>query len=83
MGDFPVEYKQSGALTFNELELVQQVLEHFGGRDGLSPADFREVVPVTRKHLMPLLAFLDGAGITTRTGDLRAVRGVEQGERSS
>ncbi len=62
---------------------VQQVLEHFGGRDGLSPADFREVVPVTRKHLMPLLAFLDGAGITTRTGDLRAVRGVEQGERSS
>lgn len=58
---------------------VDRIIEHFGGRDGLTPSDFREVIPVTRKHLMPLLGFLDGEGVTVRTGDLRAVRGVPTG----
>jgi len=55
-------------------ETVHRITEHFGGREGLSPGDFREVVPVTRKHLMPLLGYLDGLGVTTRTGDVRSVR---------
>lgn len=58
---------------------VDRIIEHFGGRNGLTPSDFREVIPVTRKHLMPLLGFLDGEGVTVRTGDLRAVRGVPTG----
>ena len=58
-------------------ESVARIVERFGGRDDLAPSDFREIVPVTRKHLMPLLSFLDGQGITMRRGDLRAVRGVE------
>ena len=44
-----------------------------GGRTGLGPADFREALPVTRKHLMPLLAHLDRVGITQRDGADRAV----------
>lgn len=43
------------------------------GRQDLSPADFRDVLPVSRRHLMPLLAHLDGAGITHRRGPLRDV----------
>jgi len=49
------------------------VVSTFGGRSDLSPADFREVLPVSRRHLMPLLAHLDGAGITVRRGPLRDV----------
>ena len=38
----------------------------WGGRGRLGPADFREVLPVTRRHLIPLLAYLDGLGVTVR-----------------
>jgi selenocysteine-specific elongation factor len=55
-------------------DMVTEVMRHFGGRSGLSPSDFREVVPLTRKHLMPLLSYLDGAGVTVRDGDRRSVR---------
>ena len=44
-----------------------------GGRAGLSPADFREVLPVSRRHLMPILAHFDGIGVTLRQGPLRDV----------
>ncbi len=52
----------------------RDVIEVLGGRQGLGPADFREVLPVSRRHLMPLLAYLDGIGATTRSGGLREVR---------
>jgi selenocysteine-specific elongation factor len=52
-----------------ELERARQrVRERLGGRRDLGPADFREALPVTRKHLIPLLNYLDGEG-TTRRGD--------------
>ncbi len=43
-----------------------QVAQELGGREGLGPADFREVLPVTRKHLIPVLAHFDAIGVTTR-----------------
>lgn len=49
------------------------VVEELGGRTELGPADFREALPVTRRHLMPLLAHMDGAGITVRRGGVRDV----------
>lgn len=58
-------------------DMVMEVTRHFGGRSGLTPSDFREVVPLTRKHLMPLLSYLDGAGITVREGDKRSVRAAD------
>ncbi|MCY3546981.1 MAG: selenocysteine-specific translation elongation factor [Gemmatimonadetes bacterium] len=50
-----------------------RVLEELGGREGLGPADFREVLPVTRKHLIPILAWLDARGVTQRLDDGRRV----------
>ena len=38
-----------------------------------APADFREVLPVSRKHLIPLLNFFDGAGVTLRDAEGRSV----------
>jgi len=46
---------------------ASSVVEHFAGQSGLGPADFREVVPVTRKHLIPVLAYFDAVGVTYRT----------------
>ena len=43
------------------------VVEYFAGQSGLGPADFREVLPVTRKHLIPVLAHFDSVGVTHRT----------------
>jgi selenocysteine-specific elongation factor len=54
---------------------ARSVTERLGGRTGLGPADFREVLDVSRKHLMPLLAYLDGLGITVRRGPARDVPG--------
>ena len=39
--------------------------------DGFTVADFRDHVGTTRKYALPLLAALDGTGITRRRGDLR------------
>ncbi len=49
------------------------IQDELGGRKDLSPADFRDVLPVSRRHLMPLLAHFDGAGVTLRRGPVRDV----------
>jgi selenocysteine-specific elongation factor len=50
-----------------------QVKRALGGKSGLGPADFKDAVPVTRKHLLPILAHFDQVGITTRRGNVRDV----------
>ena len=52
---------------------ARAVQERLGGRSGLGPADFREVLPVTRRHLLPLLACFDRLGVTVRRGSGRDV----------
>jgi len=52
---------------------VARVRELLGGQTGLGPGDFREALPLTRKHLIPLLTYLDGQGTTTRLDDGRDV----------
>ena len=52
---------------------ARDVQERLVGRSGLGPADFREVLPVTRRHLLPLLACFDRLGITVRRGSGREV----------
>lgn len=59
------------ALQLDRLE--REVRDALGGRDDLSPVDFRAVLPVSRRHLIPLLEFLDGRGVTRRRGDRRSV----------
>jgi selenocysteine-specific elongation factor len=51
------------------------VTAELGGRTDLGPADFREVLPVSRRHLMPLLSHLDGLGVTRRREGVRDVPG--------
>lgn len=46
-----------------------------GGRTGLGPADFRDALDVTRKHLIPLLNFFDTRGTTLRLDEGRSVPG--------
>ena len=53
--------------------LVARVRQRLGGRSGLGPADFREVVDVSRKHLIPILEYLDLLGVTVRQEHGRAV----------
>lgn len=52
---------------------ASSVVRHFAGQSGLGPADFREVLPVTRKHLIPVLAHFDAVGVTDRTEKGRSV----------
>jgi selenocysteine-specific elongation factor len=52
---------------------VATLRERMGGRDALTPADFRDLFGITRKHLIPLLEHLDRTGVTTRHGDARSV----------
>lgn len=44
-----------------------------GGASGLGPSDFKEVLPLSRRHLLPLLRYFDTVGITTRLEELRSV----------
>lgn len=63
-------------LTPEELEAaIGRVRSTLGGQSGLGPSEFREALPVTRKHLIPLLNHLDGMGVTLRASDGRKVDG--------
>jgi selenocysteine-specific elongation factor len=72
-----------GRLTRLEAELFvwsealaragEEVRRQLGGRGGLGPSDFKEALPVTRKHLLPILAHFDQVGITLRRGNVREV----------
>ncbi len=52
---------------------VAVVTERLAGLEGLGPKDFREVLPVSRKRLIPLLAYLDSEGTTVREPEGRRV----------
>lgn len=52
---------------------AERTVAELGGRDGLGPADFKGVLPVSRRHLLPILRHFDGVGITRNKGDVRAV----------
>ena len=52
---------------------IARTVDALGGATGLGPADFREVLPVTRRHLLPILRYLDRTGVTRNTGDVREV----------
>jgi selenocysteine-specific elongation factor len=65
-----------GGLFFARAALERagvSIVEALGGESGLGPADFREVLAVSRKYLLPVLRHLDTVGITTRLGEDRTV----------
>ncbi|MFC1575497.1 SelB C-terminal domain-containing protein [Gemmatimonadota bacterium] len=61
-------------------EAGRALVEALSGAKDLGPADFREVFPLSRKHLLPLLRHFDTVGITTRREERRSVaRAVPDG----
>ena len=52
---------------------AERVARELAGATGLAPADFRELLPVTRKHLIPILSHFDQTGLTKRGPDGRDV----------
>jgi selenocysteine-specific elongation factor len=50
-----------------------RIRSELGGRRDLGPAAFRDVLPVSRKRLLPLLHYFDGKGTTLRRGEGRDV----------
>jgi selenocysteine-specific elongation factor len=44
-----------------------------GGTSGLGPSHFKEILPLSRRHLLPLLRHFDTVGITTRLEEERRV----------
>jgi len=50
-----------------------RISTELAGRTGLGPSEFREVLGVTRKHLIPILNYFDGLGTTLRSDDGRTV----------
>jgi selenocysteine-specific elongation factor len=56
---------------------AERIRASLGGQTNLGPAAFREVLPVSRKHLIPLLNYFDGRGTTVRHADGREVPGGE------
>jgi selenocysteine-specific elongation factor len=54
-------------------DAIAAVREHLGGKSDVGPGDFREHIPVSRKHLIPILGHLDTQGITVRSGQGRSV----------
>jgi selenocysteine-specific elongation factor len=50
-----------------------RIRSELGGRRDLGPTAFRDVLPVSRKRLLPLLNYFDGTGTTLRRGDGREV----------
>jgi selenocysteine-specific elongation factor len=56
---------------------AERVATELAGAKGLGPSDFREILPVTRKHLIPILTQFDHAGLTTRGPEGRNVAARE------
>ncbi len=51
--------------------LVQQVRDFLVAETRMLPADFKAMTGLSRRHAIPLLEWLDGAKVTTRSGDGR------------
>ena len=56
---------------------AERVATELAGATGLGPSDFRELIPVTRKHLIPILSHFDQIGLTIRGPDGRDVVKME------
>ncbi len=52
--------------------IVDLIREHFAARDELTVPELRDLTGgLTRKYIIPILEYLDSAGVTVREGDVR------------
>ena len=45
-----------------------------GERERMTAAEFRDLLGTSRKYAVPMLEWLDGHGVTIRSGDFRTLR---------
>jgi selenocysteine-specific elongation factor len=69
-------YYESRAIS----EVKRRVKTALGEGKSATPAELREVLGVSRKYLIPLLEYLDGAGFTQRTESGRVLREARPSE---
>jgi selenocysteine-specific elongation factor len=55
-------------------DLKQKAVAYLTTRKEMTPSDFKSVVDVSRKYMIPLLEYLDEIKLTIRTGDKRILR---------
>lgn len=51
--------------------MITIVRDHYAANEGMTVAEFRDILKTTRKYALPLLEYLDSSGITLRVGDIR------------
>lgn len=56
------------------LEIKKKTIDYFSGKDTLTPADFKEILGVSRKYAIPLMEWLDWEKVTYREGNVRKLR---------
>ena len=54
--------------------LKQKAVLYLQAKKEMTPSDFKSVVDVSRKYMIPLLEYLDGIKLTIRVGDKRILR---------
>jgi len=50
---------------------ARKVLGAIRSRGQVTPSEVREILGLTRKYLIPILEWMDSAGLTVRAGDAR------------
>jgi selenocysteine-specific elongation factor len=60
-------YMSTGAYE----RMMELLRKHFGAKDEMTVAEFRDLLGTTRKYALPLLEFLDASRVTLRVGDVR------------
>lgn len=55
-------------------QIRSRVEAHFRDHDGMTAAEFRDLLGTSRKYAVPLLEWLDSHGVTIRDGDYRRLR---------
>jgi selenocysteine-specific elongation factor len=55
--------------------LKEKVITYLKEKKEMTPSDFKSVLDLSRKYLIPLLEYLDEVKLTIRTGDKRVLRG--------
>jgi selenocysteine-specific elongation factor len=55
-------------------DLKQKVRSYLAEKKEMTPSDFKSVLDLSRKYMIPLLEYLDEIKVTIRTGDKRILR---------
>jgi selenocysteine-specific elongation factor len=55
-------------------EITQRIIKHLQQYHEIAIGDVKNLFQVSRKYAVPILAYLDAAGITIRKGDVRVLR---------